>query len=262
MYLLGADPEVFVTRQGQLLSGFGLIPGTKKNPHPVERGAVQVDGMALEFNINPAASREEFSLNIQTVMAQLKAMVPDCELAIQAVANFGHEYMATQPEEARELGCDPDFNAYTGRTNDRPDGDRPFRTAAGHVHVGFCTAAEVIDPVHRADCEMIVRQLDYYLGVPSLLLDPDDQRRELYGKAGAYRPKSYGVEYRVLSNFWLKSPELIEWVYTQTMLAMSALEAGKIAPNVEAIINNSDKAMAQNIIEVEGWELPCTESAQ
>lgn len=262
MYFVGADPEVFVKRNGLLLSGHGLIPGTKKKPHPVERGAVQVDGMALEFNIDPAASCEEFSLNIQTVMAQLKAMVPDCEIAIQAVANFGHEYMATQPEEARELGCDPDFNAYTGRTNDRPDGNRPFRTAAGHVHIGFTTGAEVIDPVHRADCEMIVRQLDYYLGVPSLLLDEDDQRRELYGKPGAYRPKSYGVEYRVLSNFWLKNTALIEWVYTQTMAAMAALEAGNIAPDVEALINNSDKEAAAAIVKQQGWVLPCTKSVQ
>lgn len=254
--LIGADPEVFVKRNGHLLSGFGLIPGTKKQPHPVTNGAVQVDGMALEFNINPAASCEEFSLNITTVMEQLKAMVPDCEIAIQAVAEFGHEYMATQPEEARELGCDPDFNAYTGRTNDRPDGDRPFRTAAGHVHVGFTTGAEVIDPVHRADCEMVARQLDYYLGVPSLLLDPDDKRRELYGKAGAYRPKSYGMEYRVLSNFWLKNTALIEWVYKQTMLAMADLQKGKIAPNVQAVIDGSDKTSAEVIVATEGWELP------
>lgn len=255
-YLLGADPEVFVKKSNQLLSAFGLIPGTKENPYPVERGAVQVDGMALEFNINPAASCEEFSLNIKTVMAQLKAMVPDYELAIQPVAEFGHDYLATQPEEARELGCDPDYNAYTGLENERPDGDRPFRTAAGHVHIGWTDGANKQDPAHVNACAMVVRQLDYYLGVPSLLLDPDDKRRELYGKPGAYRPKPYGVEYRVLSNFWLKSDECIEWVYKQTMLAMAALDAGNIAPNVREIIDSSDKETARRIVAGERWELP------
>lgn len=256
MYLLGADPEVFVRKDGRLVSGFGLIAGTKKQPAPVERGAVQVDGMALEFNIHPAASKEEFSLNIQTVLAQLKALVPDHEIAIQAVAKFGHEYMATQPAEALELGCDPDFNAYTGRTNDRPDGDRPFRTAAGHVHVGWCQGADVNNIDHRGDCEAVIRQMDYYLGVPSLLLDPDEERRQLYGAAGAYRPKPYGAEYRVLSNFWLKSPELIEWVYTQTMLALAALERGDVAPNCEDIINSNNKDLAKQIVANMGWELP------
>lgn len=256
MFLLGADPEVFVKRGGQLLSGFGLIPGTKAVPHKVNRGAVQVDGMALEFNIDPAASVEEFSLNIKTVLAQLKAMVPDCELAIQPVAEFGHEYMATQPEEARELGCDPDYNAYTGLENTRPDGDRPFRTAAGHVHIGWDSGLDPHTPAHHEACGMVVRQLDYYLGVPSLLLDPDDKRRELYGKAGAYRPKPYGVEYRVLSNFWLKSDEAIEWVYKQTMAALAALDAGKIAPDVREVIDSSDKKSAAWIVQTEGWELP------
>lgn len=41
-------------------------------------------------------------------------------------------------------------------------------------------------------------------------------RRELYGKAGAFRPTSYGVEYRTLSNFWLRRKEYMQWVYAQT----------------------------------------------
>ena len=54
--LVGCDPEVFVAKGGKFISAHGMIPGTKKAPHKVERGAVQVDGMALEFNIDPAAS--------------------------------------------------------------------------------------------------------------------------------------------------------------------------------------------------------------
>lgn len=53
-YLVGADPELFVSKAGVILSAFGLVGGTKKVPQKVERGAVQVDGMALEFNIDPA----------------------------------------------------------------------------------------------------------------------------------------------------------------------------------------------------------------
>ncbi len=80
--------------------------------------------------------------------------------------------------------------------------------------------------VHFTSCCQLVKQLDYFLGIPSLLLDKDEERRHLYGKAGAFRPKPYGVEYRVLSNFWLKSPELMRWVYNTTHLAISELMKG------------------------------------
>ena len=49
--LIGADPELFVKKDGVVVSGHDLIQGTKADPFPVQDGAVQVDGMALEFNI-------------------------------------------------------------------------------------------------------------------------------------------------------------------------------------------------------------------
>jgi len=52
-----------------------------------------------------------------------------------------------------------------------------------------------------------VKQLDWYLGGWSTQVDPDTVRRNLYGKSGAMRFKPYGVEYRVLSNFWLTSAD-------------------------------------------------------
>ena len=52
--LIGCDPEVFVKQNGVFRSAHGLIRGDKKNPQKIRSGAVQVDGMALEFNIDPA----------------------------------------------------------------------------------------------------------------------------------------------------------------------------------------------------------------
>ena len=34
--------------------------------------------------------------------------------------------------------------------------------------------------------------MDLFLGVPSILIDPDTERRKMYGKAGDYRLKEYG----------------------------------------------------------------------
>ena len=174
--LIGADPELFVKDKGKIISAHGLIKGDKLNPFPVKDGAVQVDGMALEFNINPAKNEEEFVHNINSVMNQLAAMVPKFEIVAQPTAKFTKKYMLAQPKEALELGCEPDFNAWEGgRVNPKPDQDKPMRTGAGHIHIGWTEGADIEDPAHLVDCMEIVKQLDYYLGVASVIFDPDKE---------------------------------------------------------------------------------------
>ena len=228
-YLIGTDPELFVTKGGILQSAYGLIKGDKANPFPVNRGAVQVDGMALEFNTDPTDSEDGFVNSIATVMGELKAMLPEYEFFLEPTAEFGADYIKAQPDEAKEMGCDPDYNAYTGEVNEKPDGDNTFRTAAGHIHIGWTKDEDVNCSFHFDECCEVAKQLDAYLGVPSLLFDNDSKRRKMYGQAGAFRPKSYGMEYRVLSNAWLKTPELQRWVFRQAQKAVENLVAGKRA---------------------------------
>jgi len=224
MITIGADPEFFVGKNGKPISAFDLIPGTKEFPFPVECGAVQVDGMALEFNIDPASEADEFVHNIDTVLMHLRAMVPDdLSFMFQSVAEFGWKYIENQPIDARLLGCIPDFNAYTGKENKPPKVTSPIRTAAGHIHVGWRDPALPSDYKHQEECKLLAKQLDYALGLPSLLVDRDHQRRSMYGKAGAYRTKPYGIEYRVLSNFWLKNRGLKRWVFETTQIAFNML---------------------------------------
>lgn len=229
--LIGADPEVFVKKKGSDLfdSAHGLIPGTKEAPHKVDKGAVQVDGMALEFNIDPASTEDEFVENIQSVMKTLEGMVPDHDVVVESTATFPQEVIDNSPEEALELGCEPDLNAYTGAENPRPEtpeGDF-FRTAAGHIHIGWTEDQDVDDPDHLEACAMLCRQLDFYVGAGSRFFDKDQKRRELYGKAGAYRVKSYGMEYRTLSNAWLLNEDFMRWVYRACIKAFEDLVEGK-----------------------------------
>lgn len=234
--LIGADPEVFVKdKQGRFRSAHGLIPGTKKEPYKVKNGAFQVDGMALEINIDPADTDDRFVYNIGSVLRQLAAAVPDYELAIVPTAKFHGNHMRHQPEEALELGCEPDFNAYTERENPRPNGNVNFRTGAGHVHVGFTQGADPKDPEHFQRCLTLVKYLDAFLGIPSLSWDKDQLRRSLYGKAGAFRPKSYGLEYRTLSNAWLKDERLVRYVFNQCVAAVEFLKSGKRLDYCESV---------------------------
>lgn len=221
-FTFGADPEVFVKKGGAFVSAHGLIPGTKKAPMPVKGGAVQVDGMALEFNTNPATSFKEFNASLDAALDSLKSMVPGYELCFEPVAHFSKEYLASQPKEAVELGCEPDFNAYTKAPNPRPDANKLFRTASGHVHIGWTSNVDPNDPTHFEACCVLTKKLDAYLGIPSLVWDDDDERRQLYGKAGAFRPKPYGMEYRVLSNAWLRLPRTRKLVVENSILAIKA----------------------------------------
>lgn len=241
IYRLGADPELFMFKEGKPISAFNRIPGDKENPYPVDKGAVQVDGMALEFNISPADSEDEFVSNLNTVISTLRNMVPDYDVLAIPVAEFGADYIAAQPEMATMLGCNPDFDAWLdGRVNEPPNRDLPFRTGAGHVHIGWTEDASQYDPEHLTDCCNRIKQLDFYLGLPSLFFDKGVKRREMYGKPGCFRPKSYGAEYRVLSNAWLASDNLKHWVYRNTMAAMEAVDAGNLAFNKvsRTIMNN------------------------
>lgn len=254
---IGADPELFVsvinprTGKKSFRSAHDLVPGTKENPHPVNKGAVQVDGMALEFNIDPVDNADDFVTNINTVLGELRAMVPE-EYAFEflpAVRFHGSHFRAV-PEEAKELGCTPDYDAYSLDQNPMPDNQTTMRTASGHVHIGFCEDADVGDDAHIQRCATLVKQLDYYLGLPSLWFDHNTSRRKMYGKAGAFRPKPYGVEYRVLSNAWLREEKHMRFVFNATTKAVTDLLAGtrpweNQENTVIGAINCSDLHLAQ-----------------
>jgi hypothetical protein len=229
---IGCDPEIFVGHMHTkaILSAHGLLKGDKLNPEPVDQGAIQIDGVALEFNINPAHNLKEFLGNIRTVMQQLEQRIrtehPNLVFRIEPTAHFDADYFNTIPPENRKLGCEPDFNVYTGKRNPPPNPDTLMRTAAGHIHIGWTEDEDPFDPTHTHSCHQVVKQLDAALYSVSTLWDNDYERRKLYGAKGAYRPKSYGVEYRVLSNAWLRTPQLQAWIYMATIRALELLGQG------------------------------------
>jgi len=253
-FLLGCDPEVFVVnKKGEFVGAHGLIPGNKAEPLKVENGMVQVDGMALEFGVDPCATKREFVDRIKSVLKTLRGMLSKgYDISVTPIAQFSKEEMLRAPKEALELGCDPDYNAYTCKLNPRPSLSNPnMRSAGGHVHVGWGTGFNRLDPEFIKNCCALAVEMDYYLGVPSLSWDSDTTRRSIYGAAGALRPKTYGMEYRSLSNQWLLDEELISFVYDQTLAAIrSAIENpvssrelsfynGTISVSSKAIINNN-----------------------
>ena len=222
VFTIGCDPELFVTKRGKPASAFGLLKGTKDEPHPTDYGAYQVDGMAAEFNTDPVVQNDFWAFN-RNVVEQMKALrhaLPKgYSLRAAPVMDFGQDFIDKQPAAAKELGCDPDYNAYTLEKNPRPDGDVGFRTGAGHIHVGWGADIPTDNAEHMEICANFVKTLDSTVGLFMTMIDNEPRRRQLYGKAGAFRPKPYGVEYRTPSNVWVKTKDYREAVFNLTCLA-------------------------------------------
>jgi hypothetical protein len=239
LFTIGCDPEFFIKQFNKHKSAIGLIGGSKDQPRPLAREgfAILEDNVAVEFNIAPCHNHMEFIEAIQYVMKGLqKNVLAEYEVSTESAVLFDADQL-THPQ-AQEFGCEPDYNAWTKDINPRPcAADAALRSAGGHVHVGTTE-----NPIE------VIRAMDLFLGVPSTVMDKGTLRRQLYGKAGSFRQKPYGCEYRTLSNFWIFNPDLIKWVYDQTEKAISFVNSGKTLSDEdghliqECINNNSGEA--------------------
>lgn len=249
--LIGSDPELFAGRNGVVDHAIGRVGGTKEHPRPVPFGALQEDNVLLEYNIDPAASLDEFLHNMKAVLNEgrntLAAHGLDVIMGLSSHI-YDIEVLDSAGEQAWIFGCEPDHNGWTGDMNIFPTDVNPLlRTAGGHLHIGYSHLEEVT----KAKSAGVIQMCDYLLGLPSVLIDPDDRRKQLYGGAGAMRFKPYGPEYRTLSNFWLKSDDLMAWAYTNARAAYERLGEldgfkGIISGDeVQRIINSNDKAGAK-----------------
>lgn len=248
IFTMGCDPELFLADiHGQLKASCGKIGGTKQNPQPLGIGdgfAVQEDNVAVEFNIPPAGTAREFVMSVSKAMKVIGDGVNSMygyHLDNRASASFPKEEL--ESPAALEFGCDPDYNAWTGDKNPKPKAeDSTLRSCGGHVHVGYAEGS--------VDAKRLVKFMDLFLGVPATLMDKDDRRKQLYGKSGAHRipTKYHGVEYRVLSNFWVHDPKLTQWVWQQTSRAMdwciSPMDIDKERDAITKAIDNNDKGLA------------------
>jgi hypothetical protein len=222
-FTIGCDPEIFLKdrKYGSYKSAVGLIGGSKWEPKKLDKlgNAILEDNVAVEFNIQPANDSQSFRSHITKVLNHLREILPGYEFDTKSAVFFPKEELNTP--QAQEFGCEPDFDAWRMCENQKPQAeDATLRSAGGHIHIGSDLAKEKPTDVIKA--------MDLFAGVESIKRDPDTLRRQLYGKAGCFRFKPYGVEYRTLSNFWIFSEEGMEWAYNQTEKALQFVANGSV----------------------------------
>lgn len=258
---VGCDPELFLRDKTtkEYVPSYFLIKGDKENPQMItdEGHNIQCDNVMVEYGVPPSKTSEEFIKNNIIVQNYLKDKIAEpngLELVIFPYAEFTENNV--QDEKAKRFGCDPDFNVWKdGRPNivGRPN---PLgRSAGGHIHIGY-------DNFNTLTSNAIIKALDLFISVPLILMEPDNKRKEMYGKAGAYRPQPWGVEYRVTSNYIFSSPELMKWAFEQVTEAVNFVNAGKSPkanstyPGVDYAINTKCKTAAKSLMKEFNIKLP------
>lgn len=250
---IGADPELFLinSKTGDVVSSIGIIPGEKGNAYRSEdmpEGyGLEVDNILAEFNIPPVTQKEDFIETINYMKNYIKKFIkaknPDLDILCKASMMVNEDQL--QSDEAKLFGCSVDYNAYTQAPNPKPKGEQTnLRSAGFHIHLGY-------DNCNVDTSLALIKYLDMYLGVPSVLKDTDTKRRSLYGKAGCFRLTPYGLEYRVLSSYFLTNKLTLTWVWNGIVKAIKAYnESYPFAdPDlVQRAINDSNKELAEVLI--------------
>jgi hypothetical protein len=256
---IGTDAELFLaSTENEIISAEGIIPGTKHEPFQFsERNryfAVSLDNILAEFCIPPSKSESEWLQNIKTSMDYVNflASKENCKAVAVPAARVDKKYLQTP--NARLFGCESDYNVWIRAVNPKPKAAGNLRSGGFHVHLGY-------EQPETSVTEAWIKTMDLFVGVPSVLQEPSNERKSLYGKAGAFRFKDYGAEYRTISNYILQSEELTKWIFRATQNAIDFVNAHDVTildeymEQIVDAINNNNSLTAQTLINQFNLEL-------
>jgi hypothetical protein len=231
MVTIGTDPEFLVydrDNHGEVWLPYEL-QGTKEEPFDLGDGfAVHRDGATAELTVPYATSAplaaEYLSEGIQLLESHLNTLGLGL---VDWTSEYDYSHMldfSDDPydEAFYEFGCAPDNDAYNGgreRLLKNPRVTfRRKRFAGGHIHVGGTWF--VPDFVVAMFLDLTLAKLATYNGG-----GPDGTRKKWYGKAGTFRTKPYGLEYRTPNNAWCFSPNKRRATYQEVENLVTWLES-------------------------------------
>jgi hypothetical protein len=230
---IATDSEFFIKDGDEFTTSIGKIGGSKHKPLLVEGGNLQEDNVLGEFAIDKVKVDDNglstWIKLINQMKIEMQRVIAPLTFDIVSSHVYDVDVLQRSGRQAFRFSCEPDYNAYEKQVNPEINYQGGLRVAGGHIHLSWDTDMYDVSPWD------VIKSMDIFLGIPSVLMDEDKLRRTLYGQAGSMRPKKYpdgmyGVEYRTLSNFWTKNEELMKWAYNNTLRAFSE------APHVDKYI--------------------------
>ncbi len=228
---MGCDPEFFFKFKGEVVGAEKFLPKAGLN---AASSKFIIDGVQAELNPAPNTCRANLANELVRCMKTLKT-----ELAKTGKEGFtadfsrtieiSKEHLMELDESSRKFGCAPSKSIYKRSVGMKLEDIDPTkyrtRAAGGHIHIGT-SHDNFIKKALTEDFQRTVTMLDLIVGNTCVLVDRDKgniERRRSYGKAGEYRLPAHGLEYRVLSNFWLTSYPLMSMAFGLTRFAVQIM---------------------------------------
>lgn len=253
--LIGSDPEFFIQNlsTGKIISSTRMIPGTKDEPIDLtdilgHGFSIQKDNVLVEACVPPVKTAGEMTANIFKFRDYVNQQLFNGANELVTLASHTMDESELEDPSTREFGCSKSQNAWLEADNPKPEcaENMNFRSAGGHLHISY-------DGANMFTNYELIKWCDALLGVPSVLLDSDMERRKLYGKAGEMRHTMFGCEYRTLSNYWVFNKEVTEFLFEQLHLAISKADVEFFSPEeslkIQTCINTNNRKLAQELCE-------------
>lgn len=233
--MFGCDPEFFFSKEGRVLGAEKVLPedgliykkgdllGNPKDGDSTSIGGYSktiIDGVQAELNPRANTCRANLGNEIACCFRTLAEHIKkDKSISIdfRQTIKLNDEDMKVLSDKSKKFGCMPSRNAHDGGKMGSIAVDPAiyqYRSAGGHIHLGNYEDDKYIKEV-LLQPERLVKVMDVIVGNTCVLIDRDIgniERRKVYGRAGEFRTPPHGVEYRTLSNFWLRSYQLMSLV--------------------------------------------------
>lgn len=276
--VLGTDPELFFSKNGKIIGSEKVMPEggiiyrhgiTALNGNKTGENKVIIDGVQVELNPLSSQCRESLASNIQSCFRNLSERLKmkeyvDVSVDFSPLIMLEKEELDSLSGDSKRFGCMPSKNAYGEErvANNVDPAEYLYRCAGGHIHLGIADAdygqktKVTLNKILKERHEKLVKLMDIIVGNTCVLLDRDPgnvERRKVYGRAGEYRTPPHGVEYRTLSNFWLRGYPLMSFVMGLARFAVNIMANGDKHYNAVVKLVNSDdirKAINENDFEL------------
>jgi hypothetical protein len=185
----GSDPEFFLVNKKT-----GLLAPLFE----AER-----DGLAWEPKIIPSSCRDIFGHSVVDTIRQVY-LSDNLEFTGNTVEKIAK---GVYPKKFLRIGCRTSNNLYIGEENPAESESLRWRASGGHIHIGhppaFLNHPSGILTINLRNNELVYTMVNLFDRIGGLLStamchNPEQERlrKKFYGKAGSYRPKTYGIEYR------------------------------------------------------------------